>query len=330
MDIVETLAASWAELSNRNEDEHWNALRLDNEIERPILLAIDQEQVRHILVPADRRYYPTSDRSVLRVDVGEHLYTFVDGGAINGRYLDISCQAPSLNPQFDRVIESILERIGEGGDPSTQAIKAVESWRHLFSVLSVAPALSLEETYGAFAELLVLELLASSRVEFTVDWWTGPLGRPHDFELPDVSIEVKAISNEDASINIHGLEQLDSFQAKPLHLVVVKLIEDPQGITIGELLDRVVEDKPERFEIRRLAAAVGIHSSAEDQYRFVVESFTIIQVDDRFPRLVPGSIVGAPAEILSSVTYKIDLGGFEPPLIFSDYSKLKECLNELS
>lgn len=330
MDIADTLAASWAELSTRNEDEYWNALRIDNETERPILLAIDQEQMRHILVPAERRYYPTSDRSVLRVNVGDHLYTFVDGGAINGRYLDISCQAPSLNPQFDRVIESILERIGEGGDPSTQAIKAVESWRHLFSLLSAAPALSLEETYGAFAELLVLELLASSRAEFVVDWWTGPLGRPHDFELPDISIEVKAISNESASINIHGLEQLDSFQAKHLHLVIVKLVEDPQGLTVGELLERVVQNKSEGFEIRRLAAAAGIHSSTEDEYRFVVESFAIVKVDDRFPRLIPGSILGVPAEILSGVNYKIDLGGLEPPLIFCDYAKLKECLNELS
>lgn len=322
------LQAAWRELESKRGDQLWNALRLPLSDGRTPLVVVDTRGLRHFLVPAERRPYSTNTNSPLSLDVGEHAFTFIDGSKETGRFVDISCVTPQLNEQFDTVILSICEEFEEGVELAETAVRVVGRWRELFSYLSSTRALTTQEKLGAFAELLVLEEIVRSSEVFSIDYWTGPLGEPHDFELPTVSIEAKGLGTEARTISVHGLKQLERAEDKPLWLWIIELELDSTGMTVGELLDRIASDSPFEHEIRRRAAAAGIFRSQSDEDRFTVRRIARTKVDESFPRLIVSGEEKFPfSEAFRNVRYEIELAAFTDLLTFEEDLDFKETID---
>jgi hypothetical protein len=98
--------------------------------------------------------------------------------------------------------------------------------------------LSLEEERGLFGELQILRTLARAlSPQKAAEAWTGPLGKPQDFELGEANIEVKSNFENGDSVHISSFEQLDA--PLPLYLCVVPLSESPSGYTLRGLVQAV-------------------------------------------------------------------------------------------
>lgn len=318
---------AWRDLGRRNTGTKWAAVRLpESAVERELLLALDENNVRHLLVPAGSGRYSTNTRSPLSIDVGEHRFKFDDGEEVEGRYLDVFCRVPKLNDQFDRVVEDVLESIETAPDPARRTVTTVTSWRRLFSTMASAKALSLNEKYAIFAELLVLDQLALYMEEFSADWWTGPRGDRHDFELPDLSIEVKAIGVSSRTISIHGIHQLSETNGNPLHLAVVGLEESPDGLTVHGLLESIADRSIDGEKIRLKAAALGVFEDPEDTVKLQVTKIGLVTVDEEFPRLIVDDLPPLLVDALDGIQYDLLLSEIQPRL---EFIELKELVNEL-
>lgn len=283
----------------------WNAVRLGVRTNgRDVLAAIDSGNGRHLLVPALKQRYPLAPPSALSVEVGHQSFSFFDGTAESGRFLDIFCSDQRLYEQFDHVIMAVLEAIRGGGDGADLALVEVARWRRLFATLARSLPLSLEEKVGLFAELTVLDALKSGMESFAPKWWTGPLRQPHDFELPARSIEVKAITDGSDQVRINGLKQLDSVDGKTLSLVLARVTFSYEGFTIGELLEQIVSGDPQEQSLRELAAKAGIYGTSDDTDRMVISGFYHAEVDEMFPRITQAVL---DTEAIAKVSYSIDV-----------------------
>lgn len=326
--VIESLERYWEELEAENPDRYWNALRVGEAGKRQPLLVVDEAGFRHLLVPARKERYRTNTASPLSVDVGERGFTFLDGTSEMGRYLDISCRDKTLNRQFDAVIRTIFAEFGKSLDFARAATRVVSRWRELFAVMSQAPVLTLAEKMGLFAELSILRSLVTSFPDFSPAWWTGPQHEPHDFELPECSIEVKAIGEESGSITIHGLRQLEELDDKPLYLLVALVKKDPNGLTISELFESVANHTSTDEVIRRRAAAVGVFRDHDDSERFVLVQIGVARVDNAFPRIGESLIPKEHLQAFGKVTYKLHLESFKQLLNISDPESLEATLDE--
>jgi len=86
---------------------------------------------------------------------------------------------------------------------------------------------------GLIGELVVLErrVLPEFGPDDAVSAWTGPLGTPHDFQLPTgLKIEVKALNHDADRVRINGLGQLDG-AGDPLQLAAVRLEDTGRDAT---------------------------------------------------------------------------------------------------
>ncbi|UIZ92918.1 PD-(D/E)XK motif protein [Corynebacterium sp. CNCTC7651] len=286
--------------------DSWNAVRLGVQTNgREVLAAIDGENGRHLLVPALKQRYPLAPPSALSVEVAHQSFRFFDGTAESGRFLDIFCSDQRLYEQFDHVIMAVLEAIRGGGDGADVALIEVARWRRLFATLARLSPLSVEEKVGLFAELTVLDALNNGMEGFDPSWWTGPLRQPHDFELPSLSIEVKAITDGSDQVRINGLRQLDSVDGKDLNLILASVMFSHEGFTIGELLEQIVSGDPQEQSLRELAAKAGIYGTSDDTDRMIITGLYHAEVEETFPRITP-AVLGT--EAISRVNYSIDLG----------------------
>mgnify|MGYP001564006963 CR=1 FL=1 len=173
-------------------------------------------------------------------------------------------------------------------------------------------ALSPEDEVGLVGELHVLGEMLFSGVPsiLAVSAWVGPLDGIQDFELGSGAVEVKAtLASRGFLAKIGSLEQLDDSVRKPLFVAAVRLSVRDSGTDLPELsasLRRRLEQDAEatRMYDDRLLAA-GFHLAHAPRYsrQFVHEETRIVDVDDAFPRLIPGTVPPG----IRRVRYEIDL-----------------------
>jgi hypothetical protein len=289
----------------------------------PCRAALDAAGSRHLLVPDAGEGVMVDPRPAA---LGTTLRKLSFGGPASA-YLDVSCSEKELYGEFDDVLSDILEEI-EGSDrPVSAAVRIVARWRKLFRSALVR-GLSAQAKRGLFAELTVLAELIAADSAFPVDAWRGPLKEPHDFEAPAGCIEVKAVGVEGGPIVVHGLDQLARHNDRPLDLVILRVVEDPDGLTIADLVTRLRHAGASWVELRQRLAAVGWHDdpSRPDTDAFAVDEVLCVRVTDAVPRLVPRSLVaGAVPEGIGDVQYGIELASLLP---YSSGASLAEIASE--
>ncbi|MFX1759538.1 PD-(D/E)XK motif protein [Rhodococcus sp. As11] len=274
---------------------------------REVVQAVDNEGQHHLLIPADTSSHPENTRSPLAMSFRDFRFGPGSGAYVEGRYLDIHCQLPALNKQFDKVIGEIVGAVDGATRPVGAAAAVLASWRRLFSTLADARVLTHQEKLAAFGELSVLRELVDDDADFRVVSWTGPEQEPHDFELKDASIEVKSVGVESDTIRVHGLAQLDEVEEKRLFLIVRQVTEDSSGRTVSELLGEILATCDDPTLLRERAARLGVHEAMEDTTRFAVTESLIGEVAGDFPRITAETLGADLAETVTRVGYELRL-----------------------
>lgn len=264
--------------------------------------AVDREGRRHLLVPH------RDDASVLVVEPNSPLTTIsrslsFGSGALD--YVDVACHDPSLRREFDQICADILEAFDEDGAlrAAERSAQVIGRWRRLLRTVR-SRALSPEQKIGLFAELNVLRALAAEGLA-DANSWTGPEGMPHDFEFDSASIEVKGVGADADHIVIHGVEQLDELDGKPLHLVVVEVREDVGGERLADVIAEAELAVATPGALIAKANKLG-YSSNDDETRFSLGHVFMVQVNTGFPRIVRGDLVAGIPDGLSRLSYHLD------------------------
>ncbi|MGH2548895.1 MAG: PD-(D/E)XK motif protein, partial [Thermomicrobiales bacterium] len=232
-------------------------------------------------------------------------------GDVEGRYFDIHCRLPALNEQFDKVIGEVIGATEGANTPVPAAAATLAAWRRLFATLANVRPLTYQERLAAFGELSVLQDLVDGFPAFRATSWTGPEREPHDFELANVSIEVKSIGDGSETVTIHGLAQLGTTDGKPLYLMILRVTEEQDGRTLSELLGEILKHCDDPAVVRQRAARLGVHEAMEDSTRFAVAESFIGEVGSDFPRITEDTLGLALADLISSVNYELRL----PPVL---------------
>jgi hypothetical protein len=194
----------------------------------------------------------------------------------------------------------------------------IATWQY-FMERSSTSILDVEAEIGLFGELALLNALLDHGIEqnSAVDSWRGPLGSIRDFELANISIEVKAtISRSTFPAVISSFEQLDDSIGRHLFLAAIRLESGPSGSTLPELILRTAarlnQSALERFQALVLRA--GFLAALSDQYERRIKTLecTLLPVTSEFPRLIrshlpPAILHGRYVVDLDLVTWRCNL-----------------------
>lgn len=190
------------------------------------------------------------------------------------------------------------------------ALSRVRSWQEFMR--KGAQALGPEAEVGLIGELSFLESLLAAGVspDLAVAAWVGPLDAPQDFVLGTGAIEIKAtVASVGFPARIGSIEQLDDSVRSPLFVAGVRLSRRGSGKNLPEFVMTIFARLGGSTEAGRLFAdrllQAGFHDSHADRYqrRFALEETRIVEVAERFPRIVPGNVPDG----VTKVVYQIDL-----------------------
>jgi hypothetical protein len=276
----------------------------------PCRVALDRTGGRHLLVPAAGETVAVDSRpAVLAMAVRKLRF---GGPAV--QYVDVSCGEAELFAEFDDVVADVLDAVADAPKPASAAVRTVARWRRLFRN-SLVRGLSRQAKLGLFAELTVLAALVDADPAFLVDMWRGPLREPHDFEAPNCCIEVKGLGVASDALVVHGLDQLGRHDGKDLVLVLVRVVEDPDGSTVTELVEQIRETVSSRADFRSRLAAAGWSSGPDrpDFDRYAVDEVLQVTVGPETPGITPDDLVtGRLPDGVRDLTYAVELAALLP------------------
>lgn len=276
----------------------------------PCRVAMDGAGNRHLLVPAGDEVVSADPRpAVLGIAIRRLAF---GGPAVT--YLDVSCAEPDLFSEFDEVVTDVLEAVSGAQRPASAAIGAVARWRRLFRS-RLLRGLSRQAKLGLFAELTVLSSLVEADPGFPVEAWRGPLNEPHDFEAGARCLEVKGLSGASDGVVVHGLEQLNIHDDRPLDLVLLRVVEDTDGRSVSDLVEQLRGAVASRADLRTRLSATGWSEQPDrpDLDTFAVEEVLRLVVDVGTPRVVPSSLAaGALPHGVGKLSYQVDLAALLP------------------
>ena len=257
-----------------------------------VRVALDVSGVRHLFVEKwSTDVFAPSDGWALTVNDATLRF-----GKVPRSYLSIACGDPALNAEFDDLIVDVLIFPRASGSLASSVHASIDRWRRLMRS-AAARHMTRERLFGLFAELSVLREILK-RDPSAASAWTGPAKGTHDFELSAGCLEVKAIGLAGDAVRIHGLDQLDTHDARPLVLVAMSILEGDDGVTVRELVDelRSLVADPAVLETSLVRAGWGPYGlqnperlGVADSFRFAIGSGAAGLRSDQF---VDGALVG--------------------------------------
>ena len=231
---------------------------------------------------------------------------------LSHHFLDVSCQHMELESVFSEFSAVLLDRLAEGADAFDAVDRCVDDFRGLFAGDDHG-SVSRESAVGLAGELQLLYWMSTHSSD-VIRYWFGPQGARHDFQLPQLDIEVKTSTRADAQkIKINGLEQLSPSAENALMLCHIKIEVNPAGgLTIGMLVDSILALSVNRSALFAKLRSVGCldpYSYEWNEFRFDFINASLYRVGDDFPRLSFELFRdNSPPAGISSVQYSLDLG----------------------
>lgn len=318
--LEDELAEGWATLSPEQAGPGIETRQIGIELDGGgVRVGLDAYGARHLLVPLYQGAVASDRRSGGVVLVGQELH--VEGRA--RLFADLVCVRPELNDVFAALAADVCESLSKRSDQPTKTIlRALERWRQLLGPSGRSGDFTMSTVIGLHGELLVLERAIEAGGPSALDAWTGPERLHHDFRLASLAVEVKTTTaREGVRVEIHGLEQLDSSADVELAFIVLRLILDPAGNTLPEVVHRVlglVDD--EALLLERLRACGYLHGEtpppeqAPDWPRYLEADVLAWWVGEDFPAIRRVHLPeGAPAAI-EGLRYTINLAAAGPPM----------------
>lgn len=221
----------------------------------------------------------------------------------DGRWsLKLTLSEPGLLTIFSQLCADIIAFSRTGIDPrraSGPILARMERWHNLLQ--SRSGQLGDASLKGLIGELHVLatELIPVFGKDAAIASWTGPIGRPQDFQLPNGDrLEVKTTSPNSDEVTINGLDQLDAGTER-LQLLVVRA--ETTGAAAADVITAVslvrrlratLDDAPAALAtFEQMLLFVG-WDDTQDNDRISVRIVRIDrhEVNDAFPRLIPSNV----------------------------------------
>jgi hypothetical protein len=218
---------------------------------------------------------------------------------------------------FTAMVCDVVNALDEAADAEASESKLlriflgrVSAWQEFMRKGS--QTLSPEAEIGLVGELTMLRTIVDAGVpqSTAIESWVGPLDGVQDFELGTGALEVKAtLSTAGFPANIGSLEQLDNSSRHPLFLAGARLCQAESGQCLPDLVAVTRGTVKGDAEATRLLSerliAAGYFDAHADRYvrRFTLAETRVVEVNDGFPRLTPGSV---PLGV-TRATYEIDL-----------------------
>lgn len=284
-----------------------------------LLCALDSKNYRHFLIPINENEEDYNDlKSKGFVVVTRSL--IIQGDNLK-KYLDIQCIDPSGNSVFDFIGGDIFEKLEKDNqEPIEKVKKIIMKWRKFWGNVPQS-LLSREEQIGLFAELWFLSKWLIPKYGATsAKKWSGPLGKRHDFEWPDKSIEVKATLSSRGRIHrINGISQLEKPDNGLLFFFSVRLQEDPSSIyTLPYIIEdcgKLLADSPDAldwFENTLIQSGYSpVHLENYSDYHLSVIEQNLFSVTDDFPAIINSTFKDGPPAGVERVEYEINLNTFD-------------------
>lgn len=284
----------------------------------PVRFALGSRGEGRLLLPlsVSERVPAIPETPTLRIV--DETYAFGDD---SWRFLDLTCLASELDGVFGEVADEIVGRILAGH----AALKACVTTLGEFRMLLVPRQSKVghQEIVGLVGELLLLDELLEMDPD-ACGLWRGPLGERHDFRAGKLAMEVKTsgrVGNE--VMQVTSIDQLLEPIGGELCLARFTLEEAAGGqLSIGSLFSRVSGKVSDPLQLRDLLARIDCPDPQSPEWNslsFDLEEMRTYRVADKFPRLVPHSLVagGLPAGV-DCLEYNVDLAAARKALLSAD------------
>ncbi len=202
----------------------------------------------------------------------------------------------SQHSTASQVITSFFHRLG--------------NWQHFFN--KGISTLSIEAQIGLYGELYFLEtILSHSSLDLSVvTSWTGPCGTTHDFQFPEVAIEVKAsTSKRPQKMSISNENQLDNSLVSNLFVYFLSVAVQNGSIhTLPSIVTRLrqrlatLTPAAKLFDDRLCQAGyLDEHAFRYERVGFVIKNIFAFKVDDTFPKLTGNGLPDGVGDLKYSV-----------------------------
>ncbi|WP_433178168.1 PD-(D/E)XK motif protein [Actinoallomurus sp. CA-150999] len=272
-----------------------------------VLAGVDARGDHHLLVPAGDGALVVEDSQAAYIRIQRCVL------AIGGRgrtFVDVVCHRADLSELFDDVISSMLTELATDprSQPAVVCKRILNEWRELLR--RRGGLLGEDALRGLFGELVVLERILAASDAYDLSVWRGPDREPHDFRLLDGDLEVKTLGTTGSMVRVHGIEQLEPSDKGDLHLIVVRLVANHDGLALPDLVERI---RPKTNDRRAFAAALaraGYSETDAEHYsdrRFMIAQIAALPIGDDFPRIAPSSLVVTLPDEVSALSYSLDL-----------------------
>ena len=211
----------------------------------------------------------------------------------------LSASGPVYHEIFLAVANDLYGRI-TGTENETAATSAfidrMYEWQAFFEKRS-PEGLSPEEQRGLYGELYFLQnILFPSKQDLNsqIEGWTGPLGRQHDFQFGETSVEVKTSSaKQHQKMLVTGEQQLDETLVKRLFVffLSISLVQNSDA-TLPDLIQEIRtvlrENVLAQLNFEKALFERGYLDVQQDKYLSVgyhIREFCTFSVAGDFPRL---------------------------------------------
>lgn len=265
-----------------------------------LLIGVDRKGQRLTLAPVDESFSFTPQTGAALV-----LTEWRDPST-EQRHLAIVCSSEDLAEVFSSFTDDLATRVTAGTAPTEAMLHGIKDWKNLFKP---ARELTKEAARGLFGELWLVAQLAKRNPHVAVERWTGPDGAPHDFMSADQHLEVKTSESEGMNIIVSSLAQLDAVDSVPLALTRIRVLSQPEGKNIRDMVDDLVGLGCHRPELlQKLTDSGFMLGSDPDTHHFsIINEPTTWEISEDFPGLRSRDIPDSRREAISSVKYGLDL-----------------------
>ncbi|MGM5031160.1 PD-(D/E)XK motif protein [Tardiphaga sp. 803_E3_N1_3] len=288
----ERLRDAWQELARHSaQSRAYRTRRLSDELQlnaHAAVRAVDGAPCLVIegIAPAEGHFEVGGMRlGVVRDERGPLLVLSLEDRDRIDLFTTVCADAISASDGNDRALPAFLDRL--------------DAWRRFLRERN--SGLSREETVGLIGELLVLaQLLTLDHAALA--FWEAPEDGLHDFAREGHALEVKTSLGPASLVRISTLDQLEITGLRRLDLLHVRLIESPDGATLGTIVSEIMArlEEPSRRAFENALLRRGLmpdDTAARSSPRVEMRAIEAYHVESAFPRLgrhdVPQAITDA-------------------------------------
>jgi hypothetical protein len=237
------------------------------------------------------------------LDVESERYVVLE--LISDDYLDV----------FVSLCNDVFKSLGDSKnqeDLINRYYARVSAWK-LFFAKTRDGILGMKGRIGLYAELsFIIEKLIPTYGPDFLPFWTGPDGKPHDFEMGNFGVEVKASSGKKGhKAHISNEKQLDDDGLDNLYLFFNSISEKNNfPATIPEAIRNIKQviskDDSALLEFEEKILAAGYNYMYEEKYNkygYQIHETKVYEVKEGFPRIISENIPNG----CGGIKYQIEL-----------------------